>query len=617
LFSLPRIELDRMDGRGLLACLPVTWYVALALAVLAPGLLLARAGTGRVAHVLSLVVPILVLYGTTSVIYPVPRFYSSYKHLGVVEYFLSGQPIDRSLDIYQNWPGFFLLAAGLHLVTGLPLLELARWSEPFFAAIAALAVYWAVGGLSPRPRRHPGALPDDQVDAELWRRVRWGAVVLFTVTNWVGQNYFSPQALAFPLSLVVIGQLLRMAPRPLGSGLRRAWPGRPGGRSALGPVDPFWGGWAGALVSAATFAVLVVSHQLSPVIVIAQAVLFVVVFRIRHTWLPLVFCLMEAGWLALAWGYVSRRFHLVQVGGVDNVRPPSSRPVGSLPWAQTLSWGSPVLMALLAVLTLVAAVLLVRRPANAWVLAAVLFGAAPVGVILVQPYGNEGIFRAYLFALPWSAVLIARRFLGAEPDRRRVAPWLRLALPAVLVCLWLPPSYGLELDNYVHPSDVRTAQWAAGQLPPDAAYLLVTGGVPIPMSGDYAGHRQSWELLNQPMTQWPGYAEAAAGGPLALAAYAGQACAWFPAQDVYLFLGPGQREHLRYFGEFGTTTWDQFAAAVARSPTFALVHTDGASQVYRYLGKGWPPGPDGPGRGGGPPGSGGPGGPQAVGEPRR
>jgi hypothetical protein len=205
-------------------------------------------------------------------------------------------------------------------------------------------------------------------------------------------------------------------------------------------------------------------------------------------------------------------------------------------------------------------------------------------VLAVQPYGNEGIFRAFLFALPWSAVLVARQFM-VTPDRPRPRwAWARFVIPAALVTLWVPTSFGLELSNFVFRSDVRTAIWASEHLPTHAAYELVTSGVPIPMTGDYAQHLQTWQQLNQPLTAWPGFAAAAASGPTALAAHAARAASWYPAADVYLFLGPAQRNDVRYFGEFGPTTWAQFEAAVAASPRFVLVHRDGDSSVWRFTG---------------------------------
>jgi hypothetical protein len=293
--------------------------------------------------------------------------------------------------------------------------------------------------------------------------------------------------------------------------------------------------------------------------------------------------------LARAWPFVARRFHIVQVQGVDNIRPPSSDgPVDALAWAQTLAWASPVMMVVLALLTLIAfarlAAHLRARPEHRWVLAPALFGLVPVAVLVVQPYGNEGIFRAFLFALPWSALLIARGVMLPSATRRPGWGWLRFALPPLFVLLWLPTSFGGELDNYVAASDVRSAVWASTHTPDGAAFVTLTGGAPIPMTADYARRRFDWEQLNQPFAGWLEFAGTAAGGTQAVVTFATRAASWYPVADVYLFLGPGQAAHERYHGDLGGIRWADVEAGIAASGMFELVHRDGESTVWHYLG---------------------------------
>src|SRR5204863_379717 len=53
------------------------------------------------------------------------------------------------------------------------------------------------------------------------RRVIWLGSWLFLIANWVGQDYFSPQAFAFFLYLVVIGCTLRwLGPARTAGGVR-------------------------------------------------------------------------------------------------------------------------------------------------------------------------------------------------------------------------------------------------------------------------------------------------------------------------------------------------------------------------------------------------------------
>ena len=56
---------------------------------------------------------ILVLHATTVLLYDEPRYAWTYKHLGVINAIAAHGTVDRTLDIYSNWSGFFALGAWL------------------------------------------------------------------------------------------------------------------------------------------------------------------------------------------------------------------------------------------------------------------------------------------------------------------------------------------------------------------------------------------------------------------------------------------------------------------------------------------------------------------------
>ena len=147
-----------------------SWLINLGLVVLVyVAVLMSRR---PVSH--TLVVPqialVALLFGTTSVVYDVPRYPWTYKHVGVTEYILENASVDRSVDIYHNFPEFFWLTAGISQVTGVEPLTLAQWAQPVLALLTAAAVYWVVGGLTSS------------------RRIRYGAVLLYTLGDWIGQK---------------------------------------------------------------------------------------------------------------------------------------------------------------------------------------------------------------------------------------------------------------------------------------------------------------------------------------------------------------------------------------------------------------------------------------------
>ena len=76
-------------------------------------------------------------------------------------------------------------------------------------------------------------------------RAVWAGVWIFFATNWVGQDYFSPQGLVYALYLVVLAILLTWFAGPPG-GRRRVFrlPARfaraPGIRMGAAPLSDGW-----------------------------------------------------------------------------------------------------------------------------------------------------------------------------------------------------------------------------------------------------------------------------------------------------------------------------------------------------------------------------------------
>ncbi|WP_261563087.1 hypothetical protein [Frankia tisae] len=192
--SLHGIDVDRLGSYGLLAALPALWFVALgALVVAAVAALSAARPSGPVLACVGIAL-VIVLYATIPAVTDLPQYAYVYKHIGVTRFIEAHQGVDRSVDLYHRWPGFFALAAFFGEVAGRPdPVTFAAWAEPFFAVVdlflvAALARA-VLGGT----------------------RVPWLAAYLFTAGNWIGQNYFAPQSISFTLALaiyvIVAGQL--------------------------------------------------------------------------------------------------------------------------------------------------------------------------------------------------------------------------------------------------------------------------------------------------------------------------------------------------------------------------------------------------------------------------
>jgi hypothetical protein len=565
LWSLTDVQLEKTSGWGLLPALPPAWYAAFAgtmLLYLWALLSRRRLGLGLAAvHV----VLVALLFGTTALVYEAPRYPWTYKHIGVVDYLLEHGTPDRSIDIYMNFPGFFYLAAGLHQATGIPVEELARWAQPFHALVAAAAVYWVVGGLSTA------------------RRVRYGAMLIYTLGDWIGQNYFAPQALAFPVVLFVLGGMLRSVP-----------PGKEGFRferlAARFPTAPdvdlprpstFWRSRPGAALLVLGFVYVAVSHPLSPLLLLAQATAICVLLRPARPWLPVLFLAIEEGWLSLAWPFLHTTYDLFEFG-LHNVTPPQVAVTEPLPGYTTALWAAPLLMAVIALLTAwgsIAAFFWRRRPAR--VIVPLVLAAVPLVLVLGQPYGNEGIFRAYLFALPWMAFVVALQIFDEQhpwtPERRLFA-WVAVVAVAVLA---LPANFAGEMSYRVAASDVAADVWFEGETPKGSVLLPFASSYPLRATEDYPDHLPRATEGVEGLTDLPGFAEAAAD-EVDLLEFTRNACdTRAGTAPVYVALGPAAEDNVRLFGTMELYTYRAFERALGEDPEFTEVFSDGDTVLYQ------------------------------------
>ena len=265
LYSLRHADLSRIDGYGLLPALPLAWYAALAV-LLVTAVTVALTNAVRTVLLAACVVAIiLVVHATPALLYDLPRYTWTFKHIGVTNVILAQRAAPRAADIYFDWPGFFTAAGWISQSTGISLTQLATWSPPFFNLAFAAAVSFVARGLT----------------KDL--RIVWLTTLLFVITNWVGQDYFAPQAYAFMATLVLTGLLMRTTPMArtagrslLGVGrLRRLITGRRDDdiASIYGVFSELDIGTATrTTVAAVLWLALITSHQLSPVFALLTVV---------------------------------------------------------------------------------------------------------------------------------------------------------------------------------------------------------------------------------------------------------------------------------------------------------------------------------------------------------
>jgi hypothetical protein len=491
---------------GFLTEVGPVWYAGLALVLVAVVLSLGKRERETAIVVLVLVA---VLTLTPSLVYEGPRSQSAFKHIDLIAQIREGGGLTSSVSVYDSWPGFFAALAWLYDVTGIrDMGYLATFWPPLLALFRLVALRALAGRLLASAGQ------------------RWTAVVLAVLVDSIGADYFSPQSVGFVLGVAVFA--LALSP-----GL---------GRTRV-------------VMLLAAGCTIAVSHQLSPYIVSGVLVVLAVSGLLRPWWLLLLVAGPAVGWTVLQLPSVLGFLDLDSLGQLTNFRPP---PLETAPGLSRLPVVTATVVALVVgvvVLCVLAVVAFLRswRDRRSWGL--ILAPAVGLALIVINPYGQEGIFRAVLFAVPWLAVLAARCFPDRPVGGARLAV---LATTAVLSCSFLVASFGLDGVNVVRPGDVAAVTHAQQQ-GGDDYQLLYLGAGDLPDTLRRGPVLLNREIIEVPVEHLPGvsgeeqaarltaayadYWAPSVGGPATMYAI------WSPVSgryaDAYGLQRPDQFEQLR------------------------------------------------------------------------
>jgi hypothetical protein len=544
LLSLTAALMHRHLAPGFYGFLPdigLAWYAGLGLILVALVLLRGRDERDNMVPVLLL---LLVLTLTPALVYDGPRSQSAAKHVDLIMQIRSVHEMRSTVEIYNAWNGFFSGMAWLCDIAGIrDPMRLATFWPPLLSVFRLVALRYFFGAILPRPRQ------------------AWIAVALAVLADPLGADYFSPQSIGFVVGIAVFGIALAVdekVPR--------------------------------LLMILVSGCLLAVTHQLSPY-GIGGALLILVVFRqLRPVWTPMLILGPALGWAALNRGALTGFIDIRSMGRLHNFRPPVT--VGSMGLDRLPIVGETVraLLVIIAVVGAVAFVVLMRhrRDARFWALAC----CPAVGLVLVavNPYGQEGIFRAVLFGMPWLAALAAHAFAPDRGTGRRLAHRAALlGMVATLAAAHLVAAFGLDAVNVIRPGDVIAFRFFQDQRTERSGqhYLLALGTGDLPTSlptttGHYQAIRR--ENLGEPVRQEPSlntdlqmqtltvrlisYARGEAGPTANTTLFA----LWSPVSSQYGWA-------------YGVQTPDQFAAlrdAFRRAPYWEVVVQKGGTYLFRF-----------------------------------
>ncbi|MFF7730346.1 lipopolysaccharide biosynthesis protein [Streptomyces sp. NPDC008001] len=449
--------LDRMGGLGLVSVLPAATLAGVVLLIAAFAAALWLDGQRRRLLTAVLLLTVVCLHALPAVLEAQPRFATAWQHLGFLDFIDRTGVAAPDLDARWSWPGFFALMAFAARVAGVSdLTEVLRW-WPMVIQLLCLA---------------PLALLLRAVRAG-WR-AKWTAAWLFVLCGWVGQDYFSPQALNYFFYLLFAAVLL----------VWFRWPRQLRGTLVPGEAEPLPAGRGaqGALLAVvvALFAASVVSHQLTPFVMLGVLTALVVTRRSTLRGLPLLCGVMLVVWVGfLAEPYWSGHFDEL-FGGLGSLGGNVSSSVSG-----RIEGGSPVHKLVLYTRVVLAGGVLAfaaigwwrRRRAGIGDVALLVLTAVPFLAFGMQSYGGEVALRVFLFALPGACVLAALALFprAAEGSRRPLAaPLAALLAGLVLVLGFLVARWGNEPFERVRPGEVAAMDFVYAHDKPTVRLLWMS-----------------------------------------------------------------------------------------------------------------------------------------------
>lgn len=501
--GLTKINTSAIGGFGLVPLLPVTYFLGLICIIISVGILLSspEPNTKRLAlHISAL---LLMLYGTAPLVYPEPRYAWLYKQIGVVQYIKLHGSLNSSIDIYQNWPGYFGLAAWFDRLAGINSpLSYATWAQLFFEMLFCLMMRYIVRA---------------KALALTWRE-QWLSVFIFAGSNWIAQDYLSPQALGFVLSMGVFAIALHgldnSSTGPSLNSTRFALQRRKRSRNSLSVANGFNHLTEPKKIRLVSdtevlvglflvYSVLVIVHELSPYIVAIQISALVFTRRLRRWWISPTMVAISIGFLTPRFTFINRKYGLLNSIGAffGNVSPPSQSGVQLSHDLMLIADSARLLSLFIWSLAIIG--IWRRRRSGRPVLTLSLLTFSPFIILALEHYGGEALLRVYLFSLPWAACLAASAIAPGAPRSKSTGRVLVPSTLGVALALFLPAFFGADKNNVISSSEVAGSTYLYSHGIPGPV-IYVDGNFPSLIGARYDLFRPSIDLLgNSALTTKP------------------------------------------------------------------------------------------------------------------
>lgn len=480
--AIRQAHLSAIGPYGLSQALPPLYYVALTLAGLSFVLNWSAPRASALRLSADLVALVLLLQSPPALIEPDARFSSAWLIAGFADYVARTGHVLPNLDARFSWPGFFAGIGTVARAAGLPdTIVLLKWWPVALNLLYLPPLYFLTRAIV---RTHRGAAL---------------ATWLFPLANWVGQDYFSPQSVAFLLYLVFMWLVVeyfgarrssllpspvqRWVPSALQNlptklGLRppaRTGPGQPQAQTYGGGAQPRveLGAGLGLSLLATLGCATIVSHQITPIFAGLAVTLLAILGRTSLKLLGTAILLLTAGWICYsAIAFWSGHFNML-AGGLGDL---SANVTSDL--SQRLR-GSPQHYQILDVRLGVSSLVWVLALAGFWVGYRRRLEIRTPAILMITPflvlsgggYGGEAGLRVYLFSLAGALPLITMLFPLARSVRSAVAAGL---ISAILVPGWVLARWGNELSEMTRPGDLAAVRAVYRIAPAGATLISIT-----------------------------------------------------------------------------------------------------------------------------------------------
>lgn len=464
--SAAQVSVPVKSDWGLAAALPAGFWIGLLSLNVLMVIALTAARRSRSLLTLLLAALVVTLYGAPMFATGTPRGEVAWRHLGIVGDVMGSGRIDPNIDGYFNWPGFFAGLAGLTETTGISPQQIALVA-PIVNVLMWLGVMAVIVRSFTTDHRH-----------------LWLSLWLFALGNWIDQDYLSPQAFAFFLYLALLAvALTTLSARPtvslpaaishvgLAGGMHLWWVHRE-------PVEPdARRRVAGMAVATLLGVAIVISHQLTPFMLIAALLLLTVTGRLWSPRLVVIVGLVLIMWLDTGASTYLAGHPVLFVDGADKAVSAGleQRISGSSGHVRVVEIRTASMLAMWS-LALFGFVRLWRLGRHD-IRPAVLF-IAPFLMVPAQSYGGEMLLRVALFSLPFAAFYVAGLLLSAGRGFD-----VRVGILVVEICLAVSLStvvarYGNARFDMFTRSEIAGSR-ALYRLAPDNA-VLIAGAHPTP-----------------------------------------------------------------------------------------------------------------------------------------